>query len=43
LKKTVPQFADELSVHVRQVEATIELLDGGATVPFITRHLKEAR
>ena len=42
MKKIVLQIADELSVHVRQVEATIELLDGGATVPFIARYRKEA-
>jgi len=42
LKKIVLQIADELSVHVRQVEAAVELLDGGATVPFIARYRKEA-
>ncbi len=42
LKKIVLQIADELSVHVRQVEVAVELLDGGATVPFIDRYRKEA-
>ena len=27
---------------VRQVSAAVELLDGGATVPFIARYRKEA-
>ncbi|HTT53063.1 MAG TPA: Tex family protein, partial [Streptosporangiaceae bacterium] len=32
----------ELGVAVRQVSAAVELLDGGATVPFIARYRKEA-
>jgi protein Tex len=36
------RIADELSVAVRQVRAAVELLDGGATVPFIARYRKEA-
>ncbi|WP_194756163.1 Tex family protein [Aliidiomarina indica] len=35
-------IADELGVRVAQVEATISLLDEGATVPFIARYRKEA-
>ena len=35
------RIADELGVRAQQVEATIELLDGGATVPFIARYRKE--
>ncbi|NGM88820.1 RNA-binding transcriptional accessory protein [Parapusillimonas sp. SGNA-6] len=35
-------LADELGVRATQVAATIELLDGGATVPFIARYRKEA-
>lgn len=35
-------IADELSVAGHQVRAAIELLDGGATVPFIARYRKEA-
>ncbi len=36
------RLADELSVRLEQVEATIALLDGGSTVPFIARYRKEA-
>jgi len=35
-------IATELNVKIQQVEAAIELLDGGATVPFISRYRKEA-
>ena len=35
------QIARELNVRPEQVEATIDLLDGGATVPFIARYRKE--
>ncbi|MCB0496497.1 MAG: RNA-binding transcriptional accessory protein [Cyclobacteriaceae bacterium] len=34
-------IANELSVRENQVKATVELLDGGATVPFISRYRKE--
>jgi uncharacterized protein len=34
-------IAAELKVSTKQVEATIELLDEGATVPFISRYRKE--
>lgn len=36
------KIASELQVKPHQVQATIELLDGGATVPFISRYRKEA-
>ncbi len=36
------RIADELSVRDNQVIAAIELLDGGATVPFVARYRKEA-
>ena len=36
------QIANELGVRDQQVEATVALLDGGATVPFIARYRKEA-
>lgn len=36
-----PLIARELSVHPWQVEKTVELLDGGNTVPFIARYRKE--
>ncbi|MDU0957201.1 MAG: Tex family protein, partial [Bradyrhizobium sp.] len=35
-------IAAELSVRDAQVQAAIDLLDGGATVPFIARYRKEA-
>lgn len=34
-------IAGELSIKESQVKATVELLDGGATVPFISRYRKE--
>ncbi|WIO73034.1 Tex family protein [Porticoccaceae bacterium LTM1] len=34
-------IADELTVNVKQVNAAVELLDEGATVPFISRYRKE--
>ncbi|MBP6737285.1 MAG: RNA-binding transcriptional accessory protein [Rhodobacteraceae bacterium] len=34
-------IAREISAEARQVAAAIELLDGGATVPFIARYRKE--
>ncbi len=36
------RLADELGVQAKQVIATIELLDDGSTVPFISRYRKEA-
>ena len=36
------RIASELAVRVEQVEATVGLLDGGATVPFVARYRKEA-
>ncbi len=35
-------IASQLNLGVRQVEKTIELLEAGATVPFIARYRKEA-
>lgn len=35
------RIAEELGVREQQVEATLALLDGGATVPFIARYRKE--
>ena len=37
----IVQIAAELGVRVKQVEATAQLLDEGATVPFISRYRKE--
>ncbi|MEY4766012.1 MAG: hypothetical protein RI907_2685 [Pseudomonadota bacterium] len=36
------QLAAELKVRPAQVHAAVQLLDGGATVPFIARYRKEA-
>lgn len=36
------RIAGLLNLQIRQVASTIELLDGGATVPFIARYRKEA-
>src|SRR6266700_6773146 len=36
------KIAQELGVRDAQVAAAVELLDGGATVPFIARYRKEA-
>ena len=38
----VEQIASEIRVQPRQVQTAIDLLDGGATVPFIARYRKEA-
>lgn len=38
----ITKIASELSLRPGQVEATAELLDGGATIPFIARYRKEA-
>ncbi len=37
----VHQIAQELRVRLDQVQTAVELLDGGATVPFIARYRKE--
>jgi uncharacterized protein len=42
MQKIIAQIAQELRVQERQVQAAVELLDGGATVPFIARYRKEA-
>ncbi|MDX8388462.1 MAG: Tex family protein [Ghiorsea sp.] len=39
--KIIEQIAKELSVQSRQVKAAVQLMDGGATVPFIARYRKE--
>lgn len=38
----VQQLATELTIRPNQVQAVMNLLDGGATVPFIARYRKEA-
>ncbi|WP_428418775.1 Tex family protein [Methylibium sp.] len=41
MDKILLQIAAELKVRPAQVHAAVELLDGGATVPFIARYRKE--
>ena len=36
------QLANEIKIRPEQVRAAVELIDGGATVPFIARYRKEA-
>ncbi|MEZ5701697.1 MAG: Tex-like N-terminal domain-containing protein [Burkholderiaceae bacterium] len=42
MQKIIAQIAQEIRVGVHQVQAAVELLDGGATVPFVARYRKEA-
>ncbi|MBA4177814.1 MAG: RNA-binding transcriptional accessory protein [Leptothrix sp. (in: Bacteria)] len=42
MDKITLQIAAELKVRPAQVQTAVELLDGGATVPFIARYRKEA-
>ncbi|MDO9235870.1 MAG: Tex family protein [Aquabacterium sp.] len=42
MDKILMQLASELKVRLAQVSAAVQLLDGGATVPFISRYRKEA-
>ena len=42
MNSEIPQIARELQLAGEQVEATVGLLDDGATVPFIARYRKES-
>ena len=42
MQKIIRQIASEIKVQEHQVKTAVELLDGGATVPFIARYRKEA-
>jgi len=42
LDKILLQIAAELNARPAQINAAVQLLDGGATVPFIARYRKEA-
>ena len=42
LERILPRLADETGAHTEQIAAAVELLDSGATVPFIARYRKEA-
>jgi uncharacterized protein len=41
MSKILAQLAVEIQIRPDQVKAAVELLDGGATVPFIARYRKE--
>jgi uncharacterized protein len=41
MQKIIRQIAAEIKVQEHQVKTAVELLDGGATVPFIARYRKE--
>lgn len=38
----INKIAEKLGLKIHQIRATAELLDGGATIPFIARYRKEA-
>ncbi|WP_218510760.1 Tex family protein [Variovorax sp. dw_308] len=42
MQKIIRQLAAEIKVGEHQVKAAVDLLDSGATVPFIARYRKEA-
>ena len=42
IQHIISQIALEIRVKSEQVKTAVELLDGGATVPFIARYRKEA-
>ncbi|MDP3810402.1 MAG: Tex-like N-terminal domain-containing protein, partial [Hydrogenophaga sp.] len=42
MQNIVAKIAQEIRVGVHQVQAAVDLIDGGATVPFIARYRKEA-
>ncbi|MBK6557645.1 MAG: RNA-binding transcriptional accessory protein [Comamonadaceae bacterium] len=42
MQTIISQIAAEIRVTQQQVQAAVDLLDGGATVPFIARYRKEA-
>ena len=42
MQAIIEQIAREIKVHAAQVKTAVDLLDGGATVPFIARYRKEA-
>jgi uncharacterized protein len=42
MQKIIRQIALEIKVHAHQIQTAVDLLDGGATVPFIARYRKEA-
>ena len=42
MQTIISQIAAEIRVTQQQVQAAVDLLDGGATVPFVARCRKEA-
>lgn len=42
MQKIIRQIAAELKIQEAQVRAAVDLLDGGASVPFVARYRKEA-
>ncbi|HEX9721177.1 MAG TPA: Tex family protein [Ramlibacter sp.] len=42
MQKIIRRIAAEIRVHEHQVQAAVDLFDGGATVPFVARYRKEA-
>ena len=42
MQKIIRQIALEIKVNEHQIKTAVDLLDGGATVPFIARYRKEA-
>ena len=42
MKQIIDIIAKTLGIGARQIEQTLSLLDGGATIPFIARYRKEA-
>jgi protein Tex len=42
MQAIIRQIAFEIKVQEHQVKAAVDLLDGGATVPFVARYRKEA-
>ena len=41
MQQIIRQLAAEIKIGESQVRTAVELLDGGATVPFIARYRKE--
>ena len=41
MQKILAQLATEIKIRPEQVQKTVQLLDDGATVPFIARYRKE--
>ncbi len=42
VQNAIARMASDLSIAVRQVQAVVDLLDAGNTIPFIARYRKEA-